>query len=559
MTADATLRDHIGWVWYEKMHIVPERDVGMRHFLRFSSVNYYGTVYLNGQELISHVGGHLPFEVEVTDRLLYGSANKITVAVNNTLSWSTIPQGDFNYYNLQPKVIGNWTLTRAPEGAFTDIGNFDFFNYAGILRSVYIIKVPKKHIKDIHIMAEHRGSFIYEVSTGDVDEIEFRILDDDENEVYSGSGAEGKGQVDGVRPWWPRGMGNPSLYVFEAKLIVNSQVVDIYREVFGFRTVTWSQDKIFINDRPFYCIGFGMHEDFEIHGRGFDRAVMTKDLNLLEWMGGNCYRTTHYPYDEERMRENDRRGIAIIAETPAVGLKGFPKANNLLHIKMLEDLVSRDKNHPSIIMWSLANEPHTEKKESRNYFKALVDTAHALDPTRPVTTVYGPTNSGNDQTADLLDIICVNRYYGWYINMGSLDWVNSSLIYDIAQWKEIFRKPIIITEYGADSISGLNQEPSIDFSEQYQNEIIMKTHEAFDVLRQQNILAGEMIWNFADFMTGMSTTRAVGNHKGVFTRNRQAKMAAYTLRKRYLGLLDQTEHARQYTTHRYRYHYHYHH
>ncbi|KHJ82342.1 glycosyl hydrolase family 2, TIM barrel domain protein [Oesophagostomum dentatum] len=184
---------------------------------------------------------------------------------------------------------------------------------------------------------------------------------------------------------------------------------------------------------------------------------MTKDLNLLEWMGGNCYRTTHYPYAEERMAESDRRGIAVVVETPAVGLKGFSKENNLLHLKMLAELIDRDKNHPSAIMWSLANEARTEKKESRAYFKNLVDYAHALDRTRPVTIVYGPTSFDNDQTADLIDIIGVNRYYGWYIDMGQLDWVNQSVYWDLAQWSEKYKRPILVTEYGADSLPGLNQ------------------------------------------------------------------------------------------------------
>ncbi|KAJ1363601.1 hypothetical protein KIN20_023498 [Parelaphostrongylus tenuis] len=111
---------------------------------------------------------------------------------------------------------------------------------------------------------------------------------------------------------------------------------------------------------------------------------MTKDLNLLEWMGGNCYRTTHYPYAEERMAENDRRGIAVIAETAAVALKVFSKENNDLHKDMLKELIDRDGSHPSVIMWSLSNEPRSDKNESREYFKGLVQYAHDLDKTRPV-------------------------------------------------------------------------------------------------------------------------------------------------------------------------------
>ncbi|VDN28745.1 unnamed protein product [Cylicostephanus goldi] len=107
----------------------------------------------------------------------------------------------------------------------------------------------------------------------------------------------------------------------ELTVPLEQRSLDVYRQKFGFRTVGWTKRQILINDKPFYCIGFGMHEDFEIHGRGYNQVVMTKDLNLLEWMNGNCYRTSHYPYAEERMEENDRRGIAVISETAGVGLK----------------------------------------------------------------------------------------------------------------------------------------------------------------------------------------------------------------------------------------------
>ncbi|CAJ0924210.1 unnamed protein product, partial [Mesorhabditis belari] len=423
------------------------------------------------------------------------------------------------------------------------VGLFDFFNYAGLLRTVYIVKKPKIFIDDITINAEHLGSFKWDV-TSDGYQLKQQCIvylyDPDGKEVLQEQNCTGSSQVSNVRPWWPRGMGDPDLYTLKVEIrAADASLVDVYNEEFGFRTVKWDNEQIYINDRPFYCIGFGMHEDFEIHGRGYDAAVMTKDMNLFEWMGANCYRTSHYPYAEERIKESDRRGIAVILETPAVGLKGFPKANQLLHMQFVEEMIKRDKNHPAVIMWSISNEPHTEKKEARAYFKALIDQAHTLDPTRPVTIVYGPSNYDNDQTADLLDVICVNRYYGWYIDMGFLENINRSVVYDLMLWKEKFGKAILVTEYGADSLDGLTQEPAVDFSEQYQDELIRETHKAFDVLRAKKVIGGEMIWNFADFMTGMTTTRAVGNHKGVFTRTRQPKIAAYTLRKRYLGLLQQ--------------------
>ncbi|VDO98144.1 unnamed protein product [Heligmosomoides polygyrus] len=545
LSESAELRDHVGWVWYQTTVSVPARDLGQRIALRFASVNYYAKVFYNAIEIGSHVGGHLPFQFDVTELTKFGTENRITVAVNNTLSWATIPQGDFNYMKNSVRDIGGKNISRTPDGAFKNVGNFDFFNYAGILRSVNLLKLPPSHIVDVRIIAEHLGSFSYEVKLSQNrsdEDVVVRMFDPDGAMVYSARGLEQKGALSTVKPWWPRGMGEPNLYILEVELVVPLEQLrlDVYRQKFGFRTVGWTNTQLLINDKPFYCLGFGMHEDFEIHGRGYNPVVMTKDLNLLEWMGGNCYRTTHYPYAEERMAESDRRGIAVVVETPAVGLKGFSKENNLLHLKMLEELIERDRSHPSAIVWSLANEPRTDKKEARAYFKNLVEYAHALDKTRPVTIVYGPTSFDNDQTADLIDVICVNRYYGWYIDMGQLDWINQSVYWDISQWSEKYKRPILVTEYGADSLPGLNQEPSVDFSEQYQNDLIVRTHHAFDVLRREHRLAGEMIWNFADFMTGMTTTRAVGNHKGVFTRTRQAKMAAYTLRKRYLSLFNQT-------------------
>ncbi|VDO55680.1 unnamed protein product [Onchocerca flexuosa] len=138
--------------------------------------------------------------------------------------------------------------------------------------------------------------------------------------------------------------------------------------------------------------------------------------------------------------------------------------------------------------------------------------------------------------ADLLDLICVNKYFGWYTDIGYLDTVNQSWIYEMSNWKLKYNKPIIVSEYGAEALPGLNQEPSRTFSEQYQQELLEQTHHAFDVLRKNHIITGEMIWNLADFMTADGMTRAVGNHKGMLTRTRQPKMAAYILKKRYKNL-----------------------
>lgn len=534
LTADREVREHVGWVWYQRKFFISARDKPYRHFVRFSSVNYYAVVFLNGEIVGIHVGGHLPFEVDVTPYISFDAENRLTVAVNNTLTMQTIPPAQFYYMQKQ-----QGERKQYPDGFFKQIWNFDFFNYAGILRPVYITRKPFAYIEDISIEAGADGSFaykVYTVSDTEVETIQVTVRDKRGALVFESNQQRYVGRIDGVQLWWPRDMGNAVLYQFVVQLSISGILIDVYRLWFGFRTVTLSNDQIFINGKPFYCHGFGMHEDFELHGRGYNPVVMTKDLNMLEWMSGNCYRTSHYPYSEEMAYEADRRGIAVITETPAVGLISFTKQMELLHGEMIRELIERDRNHPSTIMWSLANEPMVNSAESRSYFSALVNLTKALDSTRPVTVVLSAGFDSN-QVADLLDVICINRYFGWYVDTGYLQTINNSWIFEIRNWKGAYsNKPIIVAEYGAEAIPGLNQGPSRAFSEQYQQELLEQTHLAFDLLRHDHMLAGEMIWNFADFMTDQRVSRVVGNHKGVLTRTRQPKMAAYVIKKRYENL-----------------------
>uniref|UniRef100_A0A183C991 Glyco_hydro_2_C domain-containing protein n=1 Tax=Globodera pallida TaxID=36090 RepID=A0A183C991_GLOPA len=419
--------------------------------------------FFNGELVAEHVGGHLPFQVEVQ---LMG-LNLITVAVNNTLSRETIPPGDFSTIKLSS---GRELVNLVP--------HFDFFNYAGILRSVYIWHLPQILIRGIRIQADHS--------------------------VFASSR---------FLPTVPKSL------------------LDVYRETFGFRTVTVDQNRIYINGLPFYCHGFGMHEDIGIHGRGFDRATMVKDLNMFDWLNGNCYRTSHYPYAEERAHLADRRGIAVITEVPAVGIWDYKSPSLLqLHAKMITEMISRDRNHPSVIMWSLSNEPKMPPNSGAAvYFENLVILSKQLDSTRPVTVVFGQ-ESAEVKVASLLDVICVNDYFGWYRNIGMLELIQDRLV----------GKPVILSEYGAEAISGFNEQPSVAFSEQYQAELIHETGKALDVLRCSNDIAGEMLWNFADFMTAPSIDRVIGNHKGVLTRDRKPKLGAYAIQRRYKKLLENT-------------------
>uniref|UniRef100_A0AC35TFL1 Beta-glucuronidase n=1 Tax=Rhabditophanes sp. KR3021 TaxID=114890 RepID=A0AC35TFL1_9BILA len=523
---DAGLRDHVGWCWYQTSYTLNLNDCKSRTFLRFGSVNYAAFVFVNGKQVMSHIGGHLPFENEITFKC--GSTNQITVAVNNTLSANTIPPAEFTYK----------TGEAYPPGFFVMTPGFDFFNYAGILRSVYVVKVGRQFVQSIKLDTNVDGSVLYEVKidkTG-LNGVDVVVSILDGVEVLSTADGETNGlKVVNPKLWWPRGYGDANLYTFKVHLkSKKGDLIDAYEEVFGFRKISFDSNSLFINDKKFYCLGFGMHEDSELRGRGFDRVVMTKDLNLLEWTNGNCYRTSHYPYDEERAYEADRRGIAVITETPGVGLKYWNKPELLeLHKKMVREMITRDKNHPSVIAWSMANEPWSATDKATPYFDAVIKVAREMDSSRPITAVYGPTKSSDDKSAHLLDFICINRYYGWYINMGKLSIINSTLSFDLMGWKNKFDKAIMLTEYGADSLPSLSSLPSSDFTTEYQDELLVETHKALDFMRARGQLAGEMIWNFADFMTDQALIRALGNRKGIFTRQRQPKPSAFILKKRY--------------------------
>ena len=105
--------------------------------------------------------------------------------------------------------------------------------------------------------------------------------------------------------------------------------------------------------------GFGRHEDSNIRGKGLDLPLFARDYNLIKWTGANSYRTSHYPYADELMDFADRNGIVIIDECPGVALDHFEAPLLKHHLEVMTELVGRDKNHPSVVMWSVGNEPRS--------------------------------------------------------------------------------------------------------------------------------------------------------------------------------------------------------
>lgn len=270
------LRDHVGTVWYERTFFVPRSWKTMqRTWLRFSSVHYSAVVWINGRNATSHSIGHLPFESEISGLLSFGGDNRITVMCDNRLSNRTIPQGSVCKVATDDGTV--------PIQSYT----FDFFNYAGIHRSVHLYTTPLLHISDLEVTTqltkEGLGRIDYRVWLDaskeglQIQPIQLRVqLRDKDGHVaaqqINKAVYHGTLLVPNATPWWPYLMhSDPGyLYNLQFELFVASNekelesLQDTYRLPVGIRSLSWDNDSLLLNGKPLYLRGFGRHEDSDV-------------------------------------------------------------------------------------------------------------------------------------------------------------------------------------------------------------------------------------------------------------------------------------------------------
>lgn len=536
------IREYTGDFWYETDFFVPGEWEGREILLRFGAATHRASVYVNGILITEHEGGFLPFSAKVTTVVRYDSYNKVVVKVNNELNCTNIPCGE--------------TIT-LPNGKKMSKPYFDFFNYAGLQRSVYLLAVPRESVVDFDLDYAIHGKnaeVSYQVRTNGEHAVQLELLDAEGSCVAQKDGKEGVLYVENAHLWQVR---NAYLYRLRIRIMDGEELIDEYEQEIGIRTVKVEGTDILINGEPVYLKGFGKHEDSDIVGRGFSIGIMKRDFELMKWIGANSFRTSHYPYSEEIYQMADREGFLIIDEVPAVGmfqsLMNFMEASTgkqtaffekettpvLLkaHLRAIEEMIARDKNHPSVVAWSLLNEPETTNEAAVPYFKEVFDLANKLDMQKRPRTFALIMNSLPDtcKCYQFSDIIALNRYYGWYMKGGYEICVAEELFRkEMDAWKEKkLNKPFIFTEYGADTLASEHKLPSVMWSQEYQDEYLKMTHEVFD---SYDFIKGEQIWNFADFQTTEGIMRVNGNKKGVFTRQRQPKDIAYKLKERWENL-----------------------
>ena len=518
-------RDFFGPAWYQTDFGLPWGWNDKRIMLRFGSVNYMAEVWLNGIKLGMHEGGHLPFDFDITP-FAKPNGNHLVVRVDGRLAFDHVPPGNVtgDPVDFFPGHAGN-----------NPPAQFDFFPYCGIQRPVYLYATPQISILDITVQTKiadsHGRVCVRIVKTESTSALARFHLEGYDQHItietdFSGEVAEVDMDVPDAALWSPD---TPNLYALSVELVQSGTVIDFYCLKVGIRTVKVEGDQLLLNGQPIHLQGFGRHEDFPVVGRGYFPALIIKDYALMDWMGANSFRTSHYPYSEQMLDLADQLGFLVIDETPAVGLyfraDGLEKRRALCS-QYVQEMIVRDKNHPSVIMWSLANEPHSTSPIARPYFEQLYQEAKSLDPTRPVTLVS--FLGTEEQAFEFCDVVCLNRYLGWYSQPGNLAEALPLLSSELDNLHEIFRKPIILTEFGADAIPGQHAQPPEMFSEEYQAEMLVRY---IELLRQKSYVVGEHIWNLCDFKTAQGITRAGSlNYKGIFTRDRRPKLAAHQIR-----------------------------
>lgn len=535
------LRNYTGAAWYQCEFELDRGWDGQRIHLRFGSVAYRAKVWLNGELLGEHNGAHLPFVFDVTGHVRPGAENILVVFVENDLRLDRVPAiPDTSRVSMHTQHYPQTT--------------YDFFPYAGIHRPVLLFATPDVHVHDITVRTRIGATgatvaIALATSPGWSGKAHFRLSGGGKSVESDGQVSNGRGAIDldvpNARLWSTE---DPHLYKLTVTLS-DAAVRDEYSFKVGIREVRVDGERLLVNGKPVYLRGFGKHEDFALHGRGLNVASIVRDFELLKWLGANSFRTSHYPYSDEAMMLADEYGLLVIDETPAVSLvfmdgPAIQQARQKQLQQDIAELVERDKNHPCVIMWSVANEPllkpfHTTDPTPQDavatgtkFFAPLFDLFRQLDPTRPVTLVS--VQGGPSQWMALGDVICTNSYSGWYGISGRLDEAAVAVEQEaLTLRKQHPGKPIIFSEFGADAVAGMHSQPADMWTEEFQADMVEMY---IRTLARHSFVIGTHPWAFADFRTSQSIMRVGGlNHKGAFTRDRRPKLAAHRLRELWKG------------------------
>jgi len=490
-----------GTVWYRKLFDITPK-AGCRYFVHFGAVNYEAIVGLNGTILGRHIGGFTPFDFEITDIVREG-ANSLVVKVNNNRHKDAVP-----------------TL------------NCDWWNFGGITREVRIVELPETFIQDYSLSLSSDGKRIEgrvvldgkdygsQKLTLSIPELKLAKklkLDSAGVAVFSFPAS--------AERWSPE---NPKLYE-----VVLSSSSDTVRDKIGFRTISTEGTKLLLNGKPVFCKGVAIHEETmdERCSRAWSTEQSRKLLVAAKSLGCNFVRLAHYPHNENMTRLADSLGLMVWSEIPVYWTISWTnKATYDNAENQLREMIARDHNRASIIVWSVANE--TPRSAERTAFLgSLIDKAREIDATRLVSCAMEKVRlsdglySVQDELIDKVDLISFNQYIGWYD--GKPEKCARS------NWTFPVEKPILVTELGAGVKRGYHADKSVVFSEEYAVEVYKAQ---LEMLSRMSGLAGICPWILKDFRSPRRQLEKIQddfNRKGLLSEKGEPKDVFYVLQQWY--------------------------
>lgn len=463
--------------------------------LRIGAANYVCRVFLNGAYVGMHRGGSTPAFWDITEHLK--EENRIIIAVDST---------------------------RRPEQVPTE--NTDWFNYGGVYRDIELIRVPKTHIKGFEIGLVPNGKFdtifakvqMSEAVNGtaklSIPELELCK----ELEMKDGFGEvtiEAKPKL-----WSPE---DPYLY----KVMLTCMGDSVSDEI-GFREIRVEGRDIILNGKKIFLRGISCHEDSVKNGKGLTDEERVENLKLAKELGCNFMRIAHYPHHENMAKLADELGIMLWAEIPVYWAIRFEREATYQDAEnQLKELILRDCNRASVIIWSVGNE-NADTDERLKFMSRLAITAKKIDPNRLISAaclVDAQKNVIADRLAEYLDVIGINEYCGWYTP-------------DFEKLPQLMEnsnpdKPVIITEFGADALSGHHGTIDEKGTEECQAEVYRKQ---IEVLRRIPYIKGMTPWILYDFRCPRRThfLQKYYNRKGLLSEDKAyRKPAFYLLQKHY--------------------------
>lgn len=464
-------------------------------YLRIGAANYLMRIFLNGEYIGMHRGGSTPAYFILTGHL--SAENRIIIQVDST---------------------------RRPEQVPTE--NTDWFNYGGLYRDIDIICVPAVHVKDFRIALVPDGTFsriMAEVTlSAEVSTTAFLTVDElgirQEVNITSGRGD----CVFECSPilWSPD---TPKLY--DLRLTCMNDTVS---DRVGFREISVKDREILLNGEPMILRGISCHEDSVENGKALTCEERKDIIRTAKELGCNFMRLAHYPHHEEMAHLADEMGILLWEEIPVYWAIRFDRQKTYEDAaNQLSELITRDHNRASVIIWSVGNE-NADSDERLTFMKGLADMAHETDKTRLVSAaclVDAVENRIADRLAEYLDVIGINEYCGWYTP-------------DFDKLPELMAnsdpdKPVIITEFGADALEGHHGTADDKGTEECQKHVYEKQTE---VLGKIPYIKGMTPWILYDFRCPRRTSfiQNYYNRKGLLSETRKyRKPAFYVLQEFY--------------------------